>query len=226
MDHKSYLEILKQDLNEMIDSFDIFNAPKIDPKKQDKKFRLDVLILHLHVDYLLTRIIESKFKDSFSNVSNKDKWDMKGHDFIEKLRIVYATGKFNEGFFNTLRTLNTIRNDLVHELIPNFEGQKSRIRSMIIVGDYSEIIMRELYDIEHLIFACWGYINILTEYFWKSVKKEDLKHWMILQPVEVYRDDSDPNITLSQTLPRFVVIEKGGQKPSDSHEDKKETTEG
>ncbi|GAF90839.1 unnamed protein product, partial [marine sediment metagenome] len=82
--HVVYLYHLTRDLN-----FICYEIEKYSKKefKIENAFRLQVLLLHLHTDYLLNEIIEEKFKEKFDSIRFKDKWKVEGKDFIEKLKI-------------------------------------------------------------------------------------------------------------------------------------------
>jgi hypothetical protein len=188
MNYKEYLESFIEDLNLIYLGKLEFSDPK-----GHNLFRLRVLMLHLHADHLLTEIISSKFKESFKLSSCKNQWDIKSNDFMEKLRIVYATGDFEEGFFNALKILNKIRNDLIHNLNLNINGEINRINQMEVNPTYKNLLGRELYPIEHLIFACLGYINVLAEYLWGTIRKEKLEYWIkmeVTKPTPPYTSTS------------------------------------
>ncbi len=172
--YRKYLELLIKDLNFICEKEKL----KLTSSKTDNLFRLKVLILHLHSDLLLNEIISLKFKDSFKIKKCQKQWIIESNDFMEKLRIIYATGKFDENFFNTLRILNKIRNDFSHKLIPNENSQKDRIKEMKLLPIYSKIFKRKFDIIEKLVLSCLGYINILAEYLYKNVKQEKLKDWI------------------------------------------------
>ncbi len=197
MNYKEYLELFAEDLRLMYERLAFSDS------EGHKLFRLKVLILHLHADFLLTEIINSKFKQSFHSSINKNQWNLQS--FMEKLRIVYATGDFDEEFFNTLRNLNTIRNDLAHNLNLNIRGEVDRIKQMKINPIYKKMLGRKLAVIEHLVFACFGYINILAEYLWGTIRKEKLEYWIKIQatkptppytttPMFLFGVDKRPNL--------------------------------
>ena len=170
MKHTEYLEILIRDLNFIIDK-----ESKQEPKGLEHIFRLKVLILHLHTDFLLTEIIEHIKNNNFTRGKNKEFWNMDGKEFAEKLRIVYATGHFDEDFLETLRKLNNIRNNLSHKLLPDIKSLEDKIRSIKIEELIKQNLSKELDPIEHLVMGCIGYINILAEYLWVNLKKEKIK---------------------------------------------------
>ena len=114
MKHDEYLKILIKDLNFITDKNASVEAEHV--------FRLKVLILHLHTDFLLTEIIEHIKNNSLIRGKNKEFWNMDGREFAEKLRIVYATGNFDENFLETLRKLNNIRNNLSHKLLSDIKS--------------------------------------------------------------------------------------------------------
>ena len=171
MNYKEYLELLAEDLRLICMEKLMFHD-----SDGHKLFRLKVLTLHLHADFLLTEIIDSKFKQSFQNSTCKDQWNLQS--FMEKLRIVYATGDFSEGFFNTLRNLNTIRNHLAHQLNLNINCEVDRIKQMKINPIYRKLADRDLFIPEHLIFACLEHINVLAEYLCGTIRKEKLEYWI------------------------------------------------
>lgn len=175
-----YLKLLVNDLNFICEKEKL----KLIYSKVDNLFRLKVLILHLHSDLLLNNIISSRFKDSFKIKKCKKQWIIESNDFMEKLRIVYATGKFDENFFNTLRILNKIRNNFSHKLIPNENSQKDRIKDMKLLPIYAKIFKREFDGMEKLVFSCLGYINLLAEYLYRDIKQEKLKHWIQIISLE------------------------------------------
>jgi len=126
MNYKEYLELLTKDLNIIFK-----NEPTTDTLSQREKehyFRVKILIFHLHADYLLSEIIREKFQAHFNLRENKENFEVKDMEFIEKLRI-FHTINFDEGIFTTLRILNKIRNNLSHNLIIDLIGQEKKLEA-------------------------------------------------------------------------------------------------
>lgn len=168
--HKEYLEKLCDDLNYLFKE----SGGDID---DGHKFRLDVLILHLHVDNVLTEIIKNKFKEKMSSGKNKESFDMGGRDFMEKLRIVYATGDFDEGFFNAFRIVNKVRNNLAHNLVINLDSEEGIIKTLEVLKSFRELSNTGNFTIkERLIFGSITYLNSSIEYLYKDILEENLEH--------------------------------------------------
>ena len=176
MNHKEYLELLTEDLNTLFSKEQTSDsAPK---RETEHSFRVKVLVFHLHADYLLSEIIKGKFQGNLSLTQNKENFNTNNMGFIEKLRIIYSTGNFEEGLFTTLRILNNVRNKLSHNLIIDLTEEEQRIRTLkissIIVGeDISKIT-----TLEHLLYGTLTDILILAEYLYQDVLGEELK-WML-----------------------------------------------
>ncbi|MFH1238194.1 MAG: hypothetical protein V1491_02035 [archaeon] len=168
--HKEYLEKLCDDLNYLFKE----SGGDID---DGHKFRLDVLILHLHMDNVLTEIIKNKFGERMSSGQNKKAFNMGGKDFMEKLRIVYATGDFDEGFFNAFRIVNKVRNNLAHNLVVNLDSEEGKIKTLKILKSFRELPNNGSITIkERLIFGSIHYLNSSVEYLYKNILEERLEH--------------------------------------------------
>ena len=114
---------------------------------------------------------------------------------MEKLRIIYATGNFDEGFFTSLRILNKVRNNLSHNLIINLSEEEDKIKQLNIIGQIiREDRIRNLTTLEHLLFSTLGYINILAEYLHNNLKKEGLTHILAVRMPQRINVPDTPNI--------------------------------
>jgi hypothetical protein len=50
---------------------------------------------------------------------------------------------------------------------------------------YEISLGRKLNIVEHLVFACLGYINVLAEYLWGTILKEKLEYWIKLESTKL-----------------------------------------
>lgn len=168
--HKEYLGRLSNDLNYL---FKEAGAGTDD----NYKFRLDLLIIHLHMDNILTEIIKNKFEGKMSSMKNKKEFKMDGRDFMEKLRIVYATNDFDEGFFNAFRIVNNVRNKLLHNLVVDLDSEKNKIKTLKILKSFKELPGAGNFTIKQmLVFGSITYLNSSIEYLYKDILKEVLEH--------------------------------------------------
>ncbi|MEI7719241.1 MAG: hypothetical protein WCI72_05215, partial [archaeon] len=114
---------------------------------------------------------------------NKKNFDSKDMEFMEKLRLVYSTGEFNEDLFNTFRILNNVRNHLSHNLIVELDKEEKRIKSLKIPEVISKQESYSFTAIEHLFYSSIGCINSLAEYLHKNIFSEKLLYTLnIIMP--------------------------------------------
>ncbi len=172
--HKEYLERLCDDLNYLF--------KKSESNIGDThKFRLDVLIVHLNMDHILTEIIKNKFENRLSIKENKESFMMDGRDFMEKLRIVYSTGDFDEEFFNVFRIINKVRNKLAHKLSIDLNSERDRIKNLKILKSFEELPGAKVLTIEQrLVFGSITYLNSSIEYLYKTLLNENIKHKIVI----------------------------------------------
>ena len=110
MNHKEYLELLAEDLNVIFRSEE--NKNSITQREREHYLRVEVLLFHLHADYLLSEIIREELQSSLILGENKKSFEVNEMGFIEKLRLIYTIKNgFGEKLFTTLRILNKIRNN-------------------------------------------------------------------------------------------------------------------
>jgi|SRR3989344_4472117 len=176
MNHKEYLELLTEDLNILFREEKTNDASQ---KEKEHSFRVQILIFHLHVDYLLTEIIKEKFKnEGISEIK----------EFLRKLKIVYGTGDFDEGFLTSFDTLNKVRNKLVHNLRAKIQDEEKKIRSLkVSPALVSWEDLRNLTPLEHLLYSSIGYLNILAEYLYEKVKGDKPRWFLSFQMPEKER---------------------------------------
>ncbi len=166
--HKEYLERLCDDLNYLFKESEGY-------ANDNHKLRLEVLIIHLHMDDILTEIIKNKFEEKLSSSENKKSFKMGGKGFMEKLRIVYATNDFDEGFFNAFRIINKVRNNLLHNLTINLDLEEDKIRTLEILKSFKELPGAGNFTIrEMLIFGSITSLKTSIEYLYKNILNEEL----------------------------------------------------
>lgn len=82
-----------------------------------RDFRLQVLFLHLHMDYWVNKIIERTFRKPEIIFKNERLRSFSSKvDLLESLGIIY-----NEGLLKRLRLTNEIRNYYSHNIVKKYE---------------------------------------------------------------------------------------------------------
>jgi len=200
MKYKEYLELLAQDINM------VFEREYTNQRDKEHSFRVQILIFHLHADYLLSEIIKWMLQSKLSMLGNRNSFNLERIGFMEKLKISYATGNFDEDFFTALRILNKVRNSLSHNLIINLNKEEDEIRKLKLIGPIiREECIKNITILEHLLFSTFGYINILAEYLHNNLKKEGLTHIMsVMMPQRI----NIPNTPDVNERPVLSVVER------------------
>ncbi len=172
MNYKEYLELFTEDFNLIF----VGAKPGLTKSKRvaEHLLRMQVMTFHLHVDFLLGEIIKNKFLSKLESTENKKIYDNKNLEFMEKLRLVYSTGFFDEDLFNTFRILNNVRNHLSHNLMVELYKEEKRIKSLKIPEVITKEEARSLTAIEHLFYSSIGCINNLAEYLHRDIFSERL----------------------------------------------------
>lgn len=172
MNYKEYLELFAEDFNLIFNS--VPRGSQITKRAKEHLLRTQVITFHLHIDYLLNEIIKNRFARKMALTENKKNYDTKDMEFMEKLRLVYSTEKFNEDLFNTFRILNNVRNHLSHNLIVELDKEEKRIKSLKMPDVIAKQESYGLTAIEHLFYSSIGCINSLAEYLHKDLFSEKL----------------------------------------------------
>lgn len=161
MNYSDYIKILRDDLNSLLPDTDQFMNPI-------HKFRLQILVIYLHVDYLISELCIAKYNKTESEVYN-----FGGMGYKQKLDLVRVD--FDQDWYNTMEAIGYMRNDLAHQLDVDINTQERRISIMKIEHSIDLVIQRlQLKPIHHLVLASLGYINIIAEFLFNSIKHETL----------------------------------------------------
>lgn len=183
MNYKEYLELFAEDFNLIFNN--VQKGSRASKREKEHLLRLQVMTFHLHVDYLLNEIIKNKFALSMGLNENKKNFDSKDMEFMEKLRLVYSLGKFNEDLFNTFRILNNVRNHLSHNLIVELDKEEKRIKSLKVPEVISKQERYGFLAIEHLFYSSIGCINSLAEYLHQNIFFEKLSYTLSIKVPQV-----------------------------------------